>query len=89
MKKNIFFVSGDASGDIYGAQVIQALQQYDPDLTFSGMGGDKMQSTGMHFLYNLVREFSVMGFLAIALGMRKVLHFRKIALDYIKKNALT
>ncbi|HON44690.1 MAG TPA: lipid-A-disaccharide synthase [Planctomycetota bacterium] len=85
MKKNIFFVSGDASGDIYGAQVIQTLQQYDPNLTFSGMGGDKMQSTGMHFLYNLVREFSVMGFLAIALGMRKVLHFRKIALDYIKK----
>jgi lipid-A-disaccharide synthase len=85
MKKNIFLVSGDASGDIYGAQVIEALRRHDPELSFSGMGGDRMQATGMHFLYNLVREFSVMGFLPILLGLPKVFHFWRIAINYLKK----
>ena len=80
--KHIFIVSGDASGDVYGAQLIEALQRREPGVTIAGLGGDRMAATGMIFLYNLVREFSVMGFVPVILGMPKVMRFLEIILDY-------
>lgn len=83
MNKHIFIVAGDASGDVYGAQLISALRKIDPDIQISGLGGDHMAASGMTFLYNLVREFSVMGFLPVILGMPKVMRFLEITLDYL------
>lgn len=86
MAKHIFIVAGDASGDVYGAQLVEAIRKNHPDWTFSGLGGDRMQATGMHFLYHLVREFSVMGFLPVILGMPKVMRFLEITLNYFDQN---
>lgn len=87
MSKSIFIVSGDASGDVYGAQLINALKRKKPDIEIAGLGGDRMAETGMVFLYNLVKEFSVMGFIPVVLGIPKVMRFLEITLDYfdIKK----
>ena len=41
-----------------------------------------MAATGMVFLYNLVREFCVMGVIPVVLGMPKVMRFLEIILDY-------
>lgn len=86
MPKHIFIVAGDASGDVYGAQLIDAIRKKKPDWSFSGLGGDRMASTGMNFLYHLVREFSVMGFLPVILGMPKVMRFLEITLDFFSQN---
>ena len=86
MCKRVFIVSGDVSGDVYGAQLIEELRNLEPDIEISGLGGDKMASTKMIFLYNLVREFCVMGFVPVILGMPKVMRFLKITLDYIDSN---
>ncbi len=80
--KHIFIVSGDASGDVYGAQLVQALQAQNPNVKIAGMGGDCMAKTSMVFLYNLVREFSVMGFVPVILGIPKVMRFLEMILDY-------
>jgi lipid-A-disaccharide synthase len=42
-----FLISaGEASGDNYGAQLIDALRRLSPDAEFFGMGGDKMDTAG-------------------------------------------
>ena len=43
---HLFLSAGEASGDLYGAQVILALKQKLPQATFSGLGGLHMQAAG-------------------------------------------
>jgi len=38
---NLLLSAGEASGDTYGAQLIDALRQPAPGSTFFGMGGEK------------------------------------------------
>ena len=45
-----FLISaGEASGDTYGAQLIEALRGLSPSSTFFGMGGEKMRASGAGF----------------------------------------
>lgn len=63
MKKTltIAMVAGESSGDILGADLIQALRQYqDIEWHFEGVGGPLMQQQGFHSLYPMDR-LSVMG----------------------------
>src|SRR5215471_8122291 len=52
--------AGEASGDYYGAQLIQSLQQLAPGARFFGMGGDKMRVAGCELLVN-ASEVAVVG----------------------------
>ena len=56
----ILLSAGEASGDNYGAQLIQSLQQLAPDTRFFGMGGEKMRATGCKLLVN-ASEVAVVG----------------------------
>jgi len=46
----IVVVAGEASGDLHGAALVEALRQQAPQLTFSGMGGLRMRSAGVRLL---------------------------------------
>ncbi len=83
MPKRVFIIAGEASGDVYGAQLIRSLRNIDPGIEVAGLGGDLMAATGITFLYNLVREFAVMGLLPVILGIPKVMRFLEICVDYI------
>lgn len=52
--------AGEASGDNYGAQLIQALQQLAPGRKFFGMGGERMRVAGCELLVN-ASEVAVVG----------------------------
>src|SRR5712691_5345589 len=56
----ILLSAGEASGDTYGAQLIEALRQITPGATFFGMGGDKMRAAGCELLVN-ASEVAVVG----------------------------
>ncbi len=43
---HLFLSAGEASGDLYGAQIIHALKQRLPQASFSGLGGLLMQAAG-------------------------------------------
>jgi lipid-A-disaccharide synthase len=56
----ILLSAGEASGDYYGAQLIESLQQLAPGATFFGMGGEKMCAAGCELLVN-ASEVAVVG----------------------------
>lgn len=57
---NIFIVAGEASGDILGANLMRAMRQMQPNVTFHGVGGRKMAAEGLTSLFPM-EELSVMG----------------------------
>lgn len=59
--KKIMMIAGEASGDLHGAGLIQALLQRDASLEIFGIGGDRMQAAGMTLRCH-VRDVAFMGF---------------------------
>jgi len=45
--KHVLIVAGEASGDLHGANLVKAMQELDRDITFQGIGGDKMVIAGV------------------------------------------
>lgn len=58
--RRALIVTGEASGDLHGAKLIQAARQLDPDLKFFGVGGKRMAEAGCEILIP-ADELAVMG----------------------------
>jgi lipid-A-disaccharide synthase len=57
---NLLFSAGEASGDLHGARLLEALRRRRPDLTAFGMGGERLERAGLR---RIVRsdELAVVG----------------------------
>lgn len=60
----ILLSAGEASGDYYGAQLIESLHQLAPGTRFFGMGGDRMRASGCELLVN-AGEVAVVGLVEV------------------------
>jgi lipid-A-disaccharide synthase len=60
----ILLSSGEASGDTYGAQLVEALQGLSPQAKFFGMGGEKMHAAGCELLVH-AKEVAVVGLVEV------------------------
>ena len=67
-----FLIAGEASGDLHGAHLIEALKQQDPHAEFVGLGGELMQGQGMRLLQHY-RTMAYMGFVAVVRHLPEVL----------------
>ncbi len=56
----ILILTGEASGDLYGAQLASAMREIDPTLAFYGVGGMHMQASSVTLLAD-VSELGVVG----------------------------
>ena len=61
---HIVIVAGEASGDLHAADLIKAIHKQSPNITFSGLGGPKMEECGVH-LYKDLTTIAVMGFVEV------------------------
>jgi len=58
--KKILLVAGEASGDLHGSHLVQAIQCIDPDIQFYGVGGEGLKRAGMRLLHHS-QSLSVVG----------------------------
>ncbi|MDG1074913.1 MAG: lipid-A-disaccharide synthase [Methylophilaceae bacterium] len=78
----IAIVAGEASGDLLGAHLIQALKKERKDLSFIGIAGPKMMSEGVQSLYPMER-LSVRGYLEVVKHLWGLLKLRRSLLQQI------
>ena len=69
--KEIMLVVGEASGDMHGASLVNALLKRDPNLTFFGVAGDQLQQTSFETLFT-VSELTGMGLLELAGNIKNI-----------------
>lgn len=62
--KRVLIVTGEASGDLHGANLIHAARELAPDLDFFGVGGPRMAEAGCEILVP-GEEIAVMGLVEV------------------------
>src|SRR5579859_3686220 len=81
----ILISAGEASGDMYGAQLMEALRRaavpaQDSQLTFFGAGGERMHAAGCEIVVD-AKELAVVGITEILSRLPKILGlYRKLIL---------
>lgn len=74
--KVIAMVAGEASGDLLGSHLIQAIRRERPDVRFIGIGGPKMQAAGMQVLFPM-EKLSVMGYIEVLKHLNEIAGIRR------------
>jgi lipid-A-disaccharide synthase len=67
----ILISAGEASGEMYGAQLIEALRRRDPSLEFFGVGGDRMRAAGCDTVVD-TKDLAVVGISEIVSHLPKI-----------------
>jgi len=75
--RRVMIVAGEASGDIYGADLVQKALQLDSGLIFFGIGGVRMREAGVDTVVDSA-DMAVMGLVEIAR------HFGIISAAFLK-----
>lgn len=75
--KRVMIVAGEASGDIYGAGLVRAVQAADPAFSFFGIGGPRMREAGCETQVDSA-DMAVVGLVEV------LKHFDVIAAAFLK-----
>jgi lipid-A-disaccharide synthase len=67
----LFFIAGEASGDVHAAKIIQQLQLLHPSVSIVGWGGDEMQKCNIRFLSHY-KNRNIMGFVEVIKKIRTI-----------------
>jgi lipid-A-disaccharide synthase len=67
-----YIISGEASGDLHGSNLIKALHTVDTAAAIRCWGGDKMQAAGATLVKHY-RELAFMGFVEVLKNLRAIL----------------
>lgn len=68
---HIMIVAGETSGDLLGADLIEAIRALYPDATLSGLGGPAMTRAGFSSLFDM-SEIAIMGLGPILANLRRL-----------------
>jgi len=81
----IAIVSGEASGDLLGADLIHAIKGQIPNVQFEGVAGPQMVAAGCKALYSS-EKLAVMGLVEVLKHLREILKIRKSLISYWLQN---
>ncbi len=82
----ILISAGEASGDTYGAQLIEALRRLHPSAEFFGAGGDRMRASGCDTVVD-AKDLAVVGISEILSHLPKIYSlFRKLIRESDKRH---
>src|SRR6266536_5442396 len=72
----ILISAGEASGEMYGAQLIEALRRRNSSLTFFGAGGNRMRAAGCELIVD-AKDLAVVGITEIVSHLPRILELYK------------
>lgn len=67
-----YLIAGEASGDLHGANLMEALKKYDLQAEFRYFGGDLMAAQG-GYMAKHYSEMAFMGFIEVVINLPKIL----------------
>ncbi len=76
MTTPIMIVAGEASGDMHGARLVEAMQAMQADLSFSGIGGQELAAAGVEMLFD-ASKLAVVGITEVISHLSDILAARK------------
>lgn len=76
---NYFIIAGEASGDIHGSALIEALKRQDSKAQFNFLGGDLMSRSAGHEPLIHYRDMAFMGFIEVIKHLGSILGFMRRA----------
>jgi lipid-A-disaccharide synthase len=82
---NYYIITGEASGDLHGSNLMKALKQQDPAAEFRFWGGDLMAKQGGTMVKHY-RDLAFMGFLEVAMNLRTILNNIKFCKEDLRNN---
>lgn len=79
-----FIIAGEASGDLHGAPLIEAIRRHDPDARFTFLGGDLMATAAgtppaVHY-----RDMAFMGYVDVIRHLGKIGHNFSVARSILR-----
>ena len=84
MKKLVYIIVGEPSGDILASRMMSAMRKLNPEVNFTGMGGETMIKQGFKSLFNIA-DISVMGFWEVVPRLPLILKRMKQVMEDIEK----
>ncbi|GBE52490.1 lipid-A-disaccharide synthase [bacterium BMS3Bbin14] len=82
--RQIMIVAGEASGDLHGAHLVQAMRELEPGLRFCGLGGRELKAAGVEILYDAAR-LAVVGLTEVISHLGDLLAARRVLLKRMRE----
>jgi lipid-A-disaccharide synthase len=67
-----YIIAGEASGDLHGSRLINAILKNDPEANIRAWGGDKMEEAGASIIKHY-RDLAFMGFAEVVSNISTIL----------------
>jgi lipid-A-disaccharide synthase len=80
----LMMVAGEASGDLHGGALAEALYARNPDLQIIGFGGNMMRKAGVDVVFDIER-LGVVGIFEVFLHLKSVLQAYRSAVQLLKE----
>lgn len=81
----VLIITGELSGDIFAAGLINYLKKVKPEASYYAMGGENLSSEGAELIASL-EDLSVMGFTEVICKIKKIKNILNTVLEWIKVN---
>lgn len=81
MSESVLIIAGEASGELHGASLVRELKKLNPQITFFGIGGNKMKENGVELIYHSDR----MSFLGFAEVVKHLPFIKKVQNQLIEE----
>lgn len=75
---------GEASGDLHGASVANALKEQQPDIQIFGMGGEQMRAAGVDIVYDIA-DLGVIGIVEVVKNLPRLFRLRDMLADLMDR----
>jgi len=81
--REVMIVAGEASGDLHGARLVQAMLALDPGLRFCGMGGRELRAAGVELLADAAK-LAVVGAVEVLSHLGDILRARSALIERMR-----